>query len=195
VGTKIYIYGGSQGNNYYGDILVLDIDPEPLDSQVEVNQREELLLGVRSLLNDPSFSDIVFVVEGKRIAARKAIISILSEKFRAMFTSGMLESRAREIELSDVSYPVFYSILEYLYTGRVQFGGGTEGQPVSIDFLFEVLFAADRYLLEPVKAGAEQALRHRVTCTNILDIEEVALRTNATKLLHYCQWLRRQTSQ
>jgi len=194
VGTKIYVYGGSQGNKYYGDILVLDIDPEPLEAQLEVNQREELLLGVRSLLNDPSFSDVIFIVEGKRIAARKAILSILSEKFRAMFASGMLESRANEIEVPDVSYSVFYSILEYLYTGRVQFGGGTEGQPVSIDFLFEVLFAADRYLLEAVKTGAEAALRLRVSGSNVLEVEEIAVRTNATKLLHYCQWFRRQTS-
>lgn len=194
VGSKIYVYGGSQGNKYYGDILVLDIDPEPLETRSELNHEEELLLGVRNLLNDPTFSDVVFIVEGKRIGARKAILGILSEKFRAMFTSGMLESRAKEIEITDVSYSVFYSILEYLYTGRVQFGGGTEGQPVSTDFLCEVLFAADRYILEPVKTGAEAALRQRISSDTLVDLEEIALRTNATHLLDYCQWYRRQAN-
>lgn len=79
------------------------------------------------------------------------IVSLLSEKFRAMFTSGMAESQQSEIELKDISYPVFSSIMHYLYTGEFHFGADTEGQEFSFDYVIEFLRVADEYILEDVR--------------------------------------------
>lgn len=73
-----------------------------------------------------------------------------SEKFKAMFTTGMKESKQSEIEINNISYPVFSSIMHYLYTGDFHFGADTEGQELSIDYLFEFLRVADEYILEDV---------------------------------------------
>jgi len=43
-------------------------------------------------MNNPDLSDITFMVEGKPFYAHKNIVSILSEKYRAMFKAGMQES-------------------------------------------------------------------------------------------------------
>jgi hypothetical protein len=67
-----------------------------------------------------------------------------------MFTVGMKESKQNEIEINNISYPVFSSIMHYLYTGDFHFGADTEGQELSLDYLFEFLRVADEYILEDV---------------------------------------------
>lgn len=47
----------------------------------------------------------------------------------------MLESRAREIEITDVRRPIFLSFLEYLYSDFID---------VSVDVAMELFVAADR---------------------------------------------------
>ena len=46
-----------------------------------------------SLVGDPQFADVRFVAEGRAIYAHKFILECRSEYFRAMFRSGMAESR------------------------------------------------------------------------------------------------------
>jgi len=71
------------------------------------------------LINNPDFSDICFIVESREFYAHKLVLSILSEKFASMFKSGWQEATTkRQIELKDISYPVFSSIMQYLYTGK-----------------------------------------------------------------------------
>lgn len=67
-----------------------------------------------------------------------------------MFSNGMIESKQKLIEIKNISYPVFSSIMHYLYTGDFHFGADTEGQELSIDYLFEFLRVADEYILEDV---------------------------------------------
>lgn len=67
-----------------------------------------------------------------------------------MFSNGMLESSQREFAIGNISYPVFSSIMHYLYTGDFHFGADLEGQEHSIDYLFEFLRVSDEYILEDV---------------------------------------------
>ena len=71
------------------------------------------------MINNPDFADIIFIVEGWEFFGHKCILSILSSKFSSMFKSGWKESSSHEkIEINEVSYPVFSSIMHYLYTGQ-----------------------------------------------------------------------------
>lgn len=40
--------------------------------------------------------------------------------------------------------------MHYLYTGDFHFGADTEGQELSLDYVFEFLRVADEYILEDV---------------------------------------------
>lgn len=42
--------------------------------------------------------------------------------------------------------------MHYLYTGEFHFGADTEGQELSIEYLFEFLRVADEYILEDVSS-------------------------------------------
>jgi len=69
-----------------------------------------------------------------------------------MFTNGMIESKQSEIEITNISYPVFSSIMQYLYTGDFHFGADLEGQEHSLEYLFEFLRVSDEYILEDVSS-------------------------------------------
>ncbi len=74
----------------------------------------------------------------------------MSDRFKAMFSNGMVESKQKEIEIHNISYPVFSSIMQYLYTGDFHFGADLEGQEHSLEYLFEFLRVSDEYILEDV---------------------------------------------
>merc|ERR1719159_1840769 len=85
IGSKrIYIFGGFDGNKWLNDLHVLDVGrlEESALNDVAVST---LIENMRNLLNSPDFSDITFVVEGKRIYAHKAILVAQCEHFHAMF--------------------------------------------------------------------------------------------------------------
>ncbi len=86
-----------------------------------------LLAQLRLHANHPHLSDVTFIVENKPFYGHKIILSLLSEYFRHMFSSCMKEKEVSQIELPYISYPVFASIMQYLYTGIVEFGAESEG--------------------------------------------------------------------
>lgn len=67
-----------------------------------------------------------------------------------MFSNGMIECQQNSIEIPNISYPVFSSIMHYLYTGEFHFGADLEGQENSLENVFEFLRVSDEYILEDV---------------------------------------------
>jgi len=94
VDTKLYIIGGSYGQDYLKDVYELDTDPCP-EWDFEPKSKERLVSGIAALVNNPDLSDVTFMVEGRPFYAHKNIISVLSEKYKAMFQAGMLESQGK----------------------------------------------------------------------------------------------------
>lgn len=118
VDRKLFIFGGSYGSEYLNDLYELDTDPPPraeisLASSVQILQRS-----LRQFVNAEEFADISFLVEGRVVFGHKIILSLLSERFRGMFSSGFREASEKEIVVPDVRYTVFLKMMEYLYTGE-----------------------------------------------------------------------------
>jgi len=90
--------------------------------------------------------------------------------------------------IKDVSYPVFCSIMRFLYTGDFEFGAEMEGQEHSIDHLHEFLRISDLYLIEEVKYDCEVRLKKMVCKTNVDLILSWAEMYNADLLKEYCIW-------
>lgn len=73
------------------------------------------------LVNSAKFHDVVFVMDdAARYYAHKFVLVARSEYFRAMFESGMRESRSYEIQLHDVDSRTFHKLLFWMYTGRAK---------------------------------------------------------------------------
>ncbi|CAM9993033.1 unnamed protein product, partial [Heterosigma akashiwo] len=78
-----------------------------------------LRTGLGQYVNSEEFADVKFIVEGRAIYGHKVILSLLSERFRAMFSDGFIESSKKEVTIHDYSYEVFSMMIAYLYTGEV----------------------------------------------------------------------------
>jgi leucine-zipper-like transcriptional regulator 1 len=121
VDCKLYIIGGSYGQDYLKDVYILDTDPQPDfisadgESLTKQSTMQQFLSGVHKMLNNQEFSDVTFVVEGRKFYGHKIIISQLSDKFKAMFSGtsgssnqiGFKESQSSIIEIDNISYPIF----------------------------------------------------------------------------------------
>jgi len=111
VNRFIYIFGGSCGADYLNDLFVFDTDPPPTPLVNEPTSLQLLQTRLQHFFNESEFSDVTFVVEGKRIYGHKLMLCLVSDCFRAMFTTGFRESTEKEIEIPNCSYEAFYAMM------------------------------------------------------------------------------------
>ncbi len=72
----MFIIGGSYGQDYLKDVYILDTDPCP-EFNFTTNSKNKLLNNIREYTNSEEFSDITFIVEGKKFFAHKLVLSLL----------------------------------------------------------------------------------------------------------------------
>lgn len=186
VNRRLYVFGGSCGSDYLNDFFVLDTDPPPRAVVTEPASVQLMERRLRHFWNDEEFSDVTFVVEGRRVFGHKLILSIVSDCFRAMFTTGFRESEANaEIEIHHSSYDAFMAMMEYIYTGRVS------QNLVEMHSICDLLELADQFFLDHLKQRCEMLLQSEVNVDTVEYLQQVAQKTNATQLLKICAHFQR----
>eukprot|EP01133_Synstelium_polycarpum_P003808 gene3808-4390_t len=127
---------------------------------------------LKKLFNNPDFSDICFVCEGKKIYAHKAICASRCEQLRAMFTWGK-ESKEQEISLPHIPYSSMYGVLEYIYCGVAS---------ITWENACDLLQWADFFSLQGLKSRCEFFLWHYIDLDNAPIILSVADSYGCTQL-------------
>mmetsp|Transcript_17705 Transcript_17705/g.49009 ORF Transcript_17705/g.49009 Transcript_17705/m.49009 type:complete len:548 (+) Transcript_17705:68-1711(+) len=192
VDRRLFISGGACGTQYYGKgkWFILDTDAPPATSTATAPLCAESVRRVMSeYLNKEQFSDVVFVVEGRRLFAHRVLLTLFSDYFRRAFACGMRESFEREIEIEAISYETFYALLEFLYTGKLRL---SEAQEKDVCFLMGLLRAADQFCVDCVKQMCERYLTESVDFENVEGLLQEAERFQAMQLRLHCEWYRRQ---
>ncbi|GAX29211.1 ankyrin repeat and BTB/POZ domain-containing protein 2 [Fistulifera solaris] len=193
VHRKVYVFGGSCGSDYLNDFFVLDTDPRP---QLDVSEPNSLQLFDRRLwhfFNEQEFSDVTFLVQGQRVYGHKMVLSIVSDCFRAMFTTGFREENENEIVIRDCSHSAFLAMMEYIYTGSIpkSLGYPTQQQQNAdirqLDRIIEMLELADRFFLDHLKQVCENMLQSAVAPDTVEYLLQVSQKTNATQLQLICE--------
>ncbi|MBA0591565.1 hypothetical protein Gorai_008577 [Gossypium raimondii] len=136
-----------------------------------VSPTPQVYLG-EQYVNNPTLSDVTFLVEGKRFYAHRICLLASSDAFRAMFDGGYRERDAKDVEIPNIRWDVFVLMMRYIYTGSVT---------VEIDHAQELLRAADQYLLEGLKRLCEYAIAQ-----DVMLMYELAEAFNATTLRETC---------
>jgi speckle-type POZ protein len=93
--------------------------------------------------------------------AHKLILAARSPVFAAMFSSHTLESTSNVIEINDLRSETIQSMLEYIYTGKVN---DIKRSTV------ELYRCADKYQLEDLRSQAEMALMNSISIDTSAEI-------------------------
>lgn len=192
IDRRLFISGGACGAQYYGKgkWFILDTDAPPAMSMATAPLCADSVRKVMSeYLNKEQFSDVVFVVEGRRLFAHRIILTVFSDYFRRAFACGMRETFEQEIVIEGILAETFYALLEFLYTGRLVL---TEAQQTDVCFLMGLLRAADQFCVDCVKQMCERYLSNLVDFDNIEGLLHEAERFQANQLRQYCEWFGRQ---
>ena len=178
VGNKfLYIFGGFDGNKWLNDIYILDVGRLEA-SEIQGEAVTTLLTNLKKLINNPLFSDVKFLIEGRELHAHKAILVSQCHHFHAMFLSGMKETHQSEIVIQDWGYSPYLNMMEFLYTGNIS--NFTQG------YAMELIGLADAYGIEGLKKLCENTLVHNVTLENVCQTLVIAHRFSAIELKKFC---------
>lgn len=169
------------------DFFVLDTDPAPQATVHEATSLQLIERRLQHFFNDAEFADVIFVVQGRKVYGHKLILSLVSDCFRAMFTTGFRESDAMEIEIPDCSHFGFLTLMQYVYTGALPKVNTNQDHDTNIGHLVEMLELADRFFLDHLKQVCETMLQVSVNEDTVEYILSVAQKTNATQLQAVCE--------
>jgi len=131
---------------------------------------------ILNLLTDgEAFSDVTFIVKEKRFPVHKAILSTRSSVFRAMFTSGMRESKDNEVHIEDTNEIAFKQMLDFIYSGGCD-------KKIIKEKTADILALANRYNLTKLALHCEKVLLKHLTVENATKTLVVADTYNCEQL-------------
>jgi len=136
----------------------LDIYETSIDADESSNE-SDIGNDFKFLLNNSSFSDVIFNVKGRQIFAHKCVLAARSEYFRGMFLGAMQESQCPEIRVTDIDYEIFWSMIEFLYTNQLNI--------LADSVAIQLLLVADQYCITPMKALCVKKFQGHLTVENI----------------------------
>jgi len=156
---SMYVFGGFSSQN------LNDIHRFCFEKRSSPDPPRTIGRDLKHLLNNPKFSDVIFIVEGQEIYAHKAILSYRSDHFQAMLDGGLKESSQNQIKLSSIHPHIFLILLEFIYTDSVI---------VDPDYAVDVLIAADQFILPELKRLVERPLAKEISIENVFSFLTIA---------------------
>jgi len=167
--SQLYVFGGYDGQNRLNDFKAFRLGD---DINVEI-PKSSIVSDMRSMLDDPTFSDITFKLDdGREIHAHK-VFCVRCAYFKAMFGGQMRESKQDSVSIKDTSYEVFKSLLEYLYTDEIE---------IKWEQAMDLFVAADQFGVERLKKLCEKKILVSINNDNAATILQAANMHHATGL-------------
>ncbi|XP_078573259.1 kelch repeat and BTB domain-containing protein 6-like [Branchiostoma floridae x Branchiostoma japonicum] len=150
-------------------------------------KKESYLLGflgtVGDLQKEAIFQDVIFEVGNRQFPCHRLVLSAASPYFRAMFTSGMVESQQKTVLLQGLDAGIFQEIQSYIYSGTLH---------VSIDNVQSLYQAANLLQLDYVRDTCSSYMVMNVERTNCFDLYNFADVFSIDTVLRKClQWIDR----
>lgn len=124
-------------------------------------------------LEDGLFADVTITVDSKEFQLHRLVLSAQSCFFRSMFTSNLRETYDRNIDLKDVSAPVFQSLVDYIYHGTIK---------LRVEDLQDTYEMADMYQLTALFEECSRFLSRTVDVKNCLQVKPSVLLTTICNL-------------
>ena len=172
--------------NVYSEVKIIYCGCSLTDFGSIMENEQQLRQDIGALLdlgNTSKFSDVKLVtsqevVEGSNpdqveLFAHKVILAARSPVFANMFEHDMQEKQTNRIEINDVRAEVLKQMLVYIYT---------DGVPKIKEMANDLLYVADKYQLDNLKAMCERHLSYNLQVSNAAHTVQLAHMHNAPKL-------------
>ncbi|CAD8047309.1 unnamed protein product [Paramecium sonneborni] len=153
---SLYVFGGYDGDELLSDIYKLEFK----NAQVP---RSSFLQDLRSLINNPQMSDVVFIVEDHQIYANRCILGARSEHFQTLFFEEFRDKDQIYIEITECSYQTFMDMLQYIYTDQLD-------TYLNTNRLLSLIVLSDHYLMQRLKYLCEEQLIKKINCNNVIEL-------------------------
>lgn len=89
------------------------------NTKLSPSVESSLIPDMEKLLDNPRYSDVKFLVEGRQIGANKGVLAVRSVYFDRMFSTDMSESQRNEVVIKDAKYGPFKAMLKFVFTDRL----------------------------------------------------------------------------
>ena len=146
---------------------MVDSDKERPPSQTH------LTTGLLYLWQTRAEANIIVRIDGREIPCHKAVLMAASPYFQAMFTSGMKEAIAGEIDLKEMTAETFELILEFMYTGN---------NIVTVDNVSSVIEASALLQIQALFEKCEDTLIDNITVETCWETWRLASVFNSEKV-------------
>ncbi|XP_078699883.1 kelch-like protein 9 [Branchiostoma floridae x Branchiostoma belcheri] len=139
---------------------------------------DSLVANLNRLRSEGTLCDVTLVAEKRKFPAHRAVLASCSDYFRAMFTSGMRETCAEEIELHAVPALGLSHVLEFMYTASITLSPENIEQMAKRNGLncgisVQVLEAASQLQVSVIDYCCEYFIE-KIDKNNCFDILEIA---------------------
>ncbi|XP_002732022.1 kelch repeat and BTB domain-containing protein 12-like [Saccoglossus kowalevskii] len=122
---------------------------------------KKTMTGLNEFRKQGIMCDVVLKVDNYEIPAHRTVLAVHSEYFRAMFTTGMVESREKEIDIQGIENKSLETLIGYMYTGSLD---------VTKETVQDLLTAACMLQVEDVKDICSNSLLRFVDVSNCISV-------------------------
>ena len=127
--------------------------------------------------------EAIFEVEGRPLRAPKALLCARCPHYRAMFGSGMRESRGETVKIYDASYCVYRALLDYLLCDEI-------AHELEVESLAELLMLSNAYGVSRLEFLSARKLATKIDDQNVDEILQCAVLIGEVHLQRACERFR-----
>ncbi|KAI1732235.1 BTB/POZ domain-containing protein [Ditylenchus destructor] len=168
-------------NNQFSDNFFKSCEKTLPDfSRKDIHSTHSRSLIDPKFVDNPDFSDIKFLIEGKTVYAHRIVLVNTSERFREL-----LKDPNGMVELNDVTYSVFRAMLEYIYSSNADFRKICADYDIS--HLLNLLLSSRIYGLQSLNTECLRFIKSMLSHTNCLTIHSFAQENNVDTLVSGCE--------
>ncbi|KAJ5074926.1 pep-cterm sorting domain-containing protein [Anaeramoeba ignava] len=129
--------------------------------------------------DEESYFDFEIICEQNKTSFKthKSILSSRSEYFKSLFKSKTKELQEDKLILKDVSSSILSSILNYLYSGKIEFNSENAVQ---------ILIFSTKYLIDELIETSSDFIKNNLKFETVVDVLKLSESMDLNLLVHYC---------
>ncbi|XP_015918885.2 speckle-type POZ protein B [Parasteatoda tepidariorum] len=121
---------------------------------------------LKRMLTEKKFPDVVLKAGGESFDAHKAMLSVRSPVFQAMFEQDMIENLNGTVDISDLDANTLHNLLLYMYSGTLE--------DFDVKNISKLLVAADKYQVLGLREKCVLTLKSNLSVQTVCQVLALA---------------------